>query len=347
MKRLTVIFISLFIFTLVACNSSKHPAYKKGTPEYVFMVSTADSLNLPVLNPENIMTLVITDDFTIKNTDIIPDLYDFFYNNRGRSKNAPIAQLENTIQTIASNKAINEMLISLAKEKDISVDESEIDARIENLIKRYGSEENFENVLAQENLSRDKVRDNFRTSIIIEDYFADYFYNHVPVSEELIKKRYDNAYATVRHILLLTQNKSKEEKEKIYKKMEQILEQARSGKDFAELAKKYSEDQASKENGGLYEHFPRGQMVKPFEQAAFNTPVGEISDIVTTRYGYHIVKVVERTKDTRPYEEVKREVHVNIAQQNYPEVYTEVVDSLKKEVEFKEVYLQNKYSSKK
>ncbi|MFO7891591.1 MAG: peptidylprolyl isomerase [bacterium] len=341
MKRLTVICMVLFIFALCACNSSKKSAYKKGSPEYEFLVNTADSLNLPVLNPENTATLIKTNDFTVKNTDIMTELYGYFYNNGDRIKNAPVAQLENIVQRIAANNAINTMLISTAKENDILVAESEVDSQIEELTEKHGSKENLENALAQQNMSMDQLRENIKTSMIISDYFSDYFYNNVSVPEEAIKKWYNNTYATVRHILLMTQNKSNEEKTKIYRQMEQILEQARSGKDFAELAKKYSEDQGSQETGGLYENFPRGQMVKPFEEASFNTPVGEISDIVATQYGYHIIKVLNRTKDTRPYEEVKKDIHVKLAQETNPDVFTQVVDSLKQEVEFEEVYPQS------
>jgi parvulin-like peptidyl-prolyl isomerase len=74
--------------------------------------------------------------------------------------------------------------------------------------------------------------------------------------------------------------------------MEGLLKRARAGEDFAKLAKEYSEDPGSKDKGGEYT-FPKGQMVPEFEATAFSLKTNEISDIVTTQYGYHIIKLHE------------------------------------------------------
>lgn len=116
--------------------------------------------------------------------------------------------------------------------------------------------------------------------------------------------------------------------------MEEILVRARAGEDFATLAKTYSEDPGSKENGGLYENFGRGQMVKPFEDAAFSVPVGEISDIVETTYGYHIVKVIDRKKETLPFVEVKEQLRLQLQNRNSNQVKQDLVNELKKEANF-------------
>ena len=97
--------------------------------------------------------------------------------------------------------------------------------------------------------------------------------------------------------------------------MEGILKRAKSGEDFSELVKQYTEDRGSKDKGGLYENFSRGKMVKPFENAAFSVPVGQISDIVETNYGYHILKIIDRKKDPNIKEkflkEQKRKLYIN------------------------------------
>ncbi|MDW7681599.1 MAG: peptidylprolyl isomerase, partial [bacterium] len=137
-----------------------------------------------------------------------------------------------------------------------------------------------------------------------------------------------------RHILMNTQGKSEQEKMEIYQKMEKILAEAKSGKDFAMLANNYSEDPGSNTRGGLYENFEQGAMVEPFDRAAFSLPVGEISDIVETQYGYHILKVLDRKKDTRPYDQVRSELLEEVKNQKRKEVVPNFIEELKQQEGF-------------
>jgi parvulin-like peptidyl-prolyl isomerase len=119
------------------------------------------------------------------------------------------------------------------------------------------------------------MRRDIRDGIIIENYLNDALASKLVVGEEEIRRGdEEDKTATVRHILLSTQGKSDAAKEATRRQMEKILERARAGEDFAELAKQYTEDPGSKKSGGLYSDFGRGRMVKPFEDAAFSVPVG-------------------------------------------------------------------------
>lgn len=99
--------------------------------------------------------------------------------------------------------------------------------------------------------------------------------------------------AHVAHILFKTVGKTDAEVEEIRKKAEDLLKQAKSGKDFAALAKQYSED-TSKDKGGDIDWIVKGQTVPEFEAVAFSLPKGSISDLVKTQYGFHIIKVIDR-----------------------------------------------------
>ncbi|MCY3756227.1 MAG: peptidyl-prolyl cis-trans isomerase [Acidobacteria bacterium] len=107
------------------------------------------------------------------------------------------------------------------------------------------------------------------------------------------------------HILFKTTGESPESVQKIRQKAERVLEEAKAGKDFAQLARRHSED-GSAANGGDLGFFGRGRMVPEFERAAFGLAKGEISDLVTTQFGLHIVKVLEKqAARTQAFEEVK------------------------------------------
>ena len=97
-----------------------------------------------------------------------------------------------------------------------------------------------------------------------------------------------------RHILLSIANKPKDEVPKIQAQAEALLKQIKGGGDFAELAKKNSQDPGSAQKGGDLGWVSRGQMVKPFEEAVFTLKPNEISNVVTTEYGFHIIQVLER-----------------------------------------------------
>lgn len=112
-----------------------------------------------------------------------------------------------------------------------------------------------------------------------------------------------------RHILFkIKSGESEKDQEATRKRAEQVLEQARAGDDFAGLATIYSED-SSAASGGDLGFFSRGRMVKPFEDAVFSMKPGEISDIVETKFGYHIIKLEEIVPaSVKPLEEVKSSI---------------------------------------
>jgi parvulin-like peptidyl-prolyl isomerase len=122
---------------------------------------------------------------------------------------------------------------------------------------------------------------------------------------------------------------SAEAKEAKRKQMEDILKRARAGEDFAKLAKDYSEDPGSKEKGGEYT-FPRGQMVPEFEAAAFSLNTNQISDIVTTKYGYHIIKLSEKIPARKvEFDKVKDRVEESLAMQAIQKEFAAYYEKLK------------------
>jgi peptidyl-prolyl cis-trans isomerase D len=130
----------------------------------------------------------------------------------------------------------------------------------------------------------------------------------------------------VRHILLKTQGKPPADDAKIKAQAEDLLKQVRNGANFAELAKKYSEDPGSSNTGGEYTVQKNGQMVKEFEDAAFRLKPGE-SEIVKTTYGYHVFQVMSHDPARlRPFEEVKAQLAADWKKQKVNEVMQQISD---------------------
>ena len=132
------------------------------------------------------------------------------------------------------------------------------------------------------------------------------------------------------HILLKTEGK---DDAAVKAKAEDVLKQARAGGDFAELAKKFSEDTDSAKNGGDLDYFGRGRMVPEFDQAVFAMQPGTISDLVKTQYGYHIIKLVDKKNaTTRPLAEVRQQLTDQLAYQRAQAQAADLAQNLEKQI---------------
>jgi peptidyl-prolyl cis-trans isomerase D len=138
----------------------------------------------------------------------------------------------------------------------------------------------------------------------------------------------------VRHILLMTQGKSDSEKKQALAKAQDLLKQLRSGADFADLAKKNSQDPGSAQNGGDLGFIVKGQTVPEFEKIAFTAKPKDISDVVTTQYGYHILQVLEKEPArVKPFEEVKAALSEELKKQGVNEKMQSLADQARAELE--------------
>ncbi len=134
-----------------------------------------------------------------------------------------------------------------------------------------------------------KYRDQLSRNYIFED----------KVTEDLAREAYERGLEEINadHILIMTSYEdTPQDTLKAYNKIRSIYEKAKSGESFEALAKQYSEEPNAKESGGKLGYFTVFSLVYPFETMAYQTKVGEVSEIVRTRFGYHIIKVNDRRK---------------------------------------------------
>ncbi len=155
-----------------------------------------------------------------------------------------------------------------------------------------------------------------------------------PTDADLLRLYNDNkdSYRTpesvnIRHILLKTTDMNPQQEAAVKAKAEDLLKQIKGGANFAELAKKYSEDPGSASKGGEYDGVVRGQMVPEFEKAAFSLQPGQVSELVKTQYGYHIIQVLSH-EDARlkPFAEVKAQLASEYQKQRVNDLMQQTTD---------------------
>jgi peptidyl-prolyl cis-trans isomerase D len=161
---------------------------------------------------------------------------------------------------------------------------------------------------------------------------------NVQVSDDLLKQQYMNniqqyqvpSRVHVQHILFMTVGKTTDaEIEEVKKKAEDVLKQVKKGGKFEDLAKKYSEDPGSKDKGGDLSWITQGQTVPEFEKTAFSLSPGQVSDLVKTQYGFHIIKVIEKeTAHTKPFDEVKDSLRAPLLLSQADKLASETADQL-------------------
>lgn len=333
MKNITVLILALTLLAIGCTKQTETFKLTKGTPAYQLALDL--SKTLPSLDPENDFVIVSTHGFSVSAAEVTQALHDNMGSQTDQLKGMALDQLEGIIIQNAERMAERKLLLKAARDAGTELAAGDVESALNDQYLRVGGEEQFRQMLSQSGVSLDNVKANIETDLTIQAYLESYMAELIQVSEDELRIAYEkDKTASVRHILILTQGKAEEEKAEARKKMEDLLARARGGEDFAELAREHTEDPGSKESGGLYEDFTRGRMVKPFEDAAFSVPVGEISDIVETQYGFHILQIVNRKKETRPFEDVRVELEAQLRQNKQGNGVQEYIDRLKKDSGF-------------
>ncbi|EGV16292.1 peptidylprolyl isomerase [Thiocapsa marina] len=234
------------------------------------------------------------------------------------------AMRERIEETARENMIRSELLYQLAKDETVADLDEQTDAQLAEIRSRFASEEEWETTLAQKGVTPDALREILKQGILIDAFIENEVASKIEITDAQLKAFYDeNADAfkkpeSIRasHILIgVDSNATPEEKEKAKQKAEGLLKQVQSGEDFAELAKTESTCPSAPQGGDLGE-FGRGQMVAPFEEAAFSLEPGDVSEVVETQFGYHIIKSTgKNAAGAVPFEDMKAQIEKQLRAQ--------------------------------
>jgi peptidyl-prolyl cis-trans isomerase C len=236
-----------------------------------------------------------------------------------------------------------QLLRAKATDADKAAGKTLADKRFEEAKTKLGSEDALNRQLKLMGVTREELLAKWAESATAETVLKREL--NVTVTDADTKKFYDDNPARFEvpekvrasHILLMTTDPktntelTEDQKAAKRKQMEGLLKRARDGEDFAKLAKEYSEDPGSKDKGGEYE-FPRGQMVPEFEAAAFSLGTNQVSDIITTRFGYHIIKLSEKIPARKvEYAKAAADIKEGLTQQELQKQFPDYIAKLKKD----------------
>ncbi len=333
MRRIcgTLCLVGMVIF---GCSKPSAEKLQPNTAAYALASDLAKSL--PFLHPEKNRTLVSTRYFRVTTADVMKYLVGKMGDSAGSLRTMQVQRVKETVLRTAETLAEQQLLLQMAKKERVVVTPAEVDSVLESQYERFGGKEQYALFLQRSGVSLDALREDTRRSLLVARYLERVLTPLITPSEEEIRQAYqEERYATLRHILFITEGHVEEEKPEIRARAEGVLARARAGEDIGELARLYSEDPDTKDKGGLVENIARGEMLEDLDKAAFSLPIGQVSDLIETPYGYHILQVVERKQDPRPLEELRPALVSECRDRKRVQAYQQLMSKLRSEARWR------------
>jgi len=254
----------------------------------------------------------------------------------------PENELETFRTEILDQLVAEELLYQEAMSQNLDPQTEAVESQFDQMRSQFETDEEWQQALAENQTSEEELRGQIERNAVIQQLIATAVAEVEPVSEAEIRTFYDDnaelfdqgSQIAARHILISTEElESEAEIADARERAEAIRDELRAGADFAELARERSEGPSGPQGGELGT-FGRGQMVAPFEEAAFALEVGEISDVVQTQFGFHVIEVTEKLESAVvPLEQVSQNIGQYLNQQRQAEALAAYVDELREEAE--------------
>lgn len=248
----------------------------------------------------------------------------------------PDEKLRNTVVKLLVEQAL---LLNAAKKEGMTVGQEEVDLRYNQTVMESGGIEAFQQRVGEAGMTVDQVRHEMGEEMLLRKYFGSKVSQNPTITPE-DKRAFFDAHpemfgpqpeVNAQHILFSVKPEMDEmARAELLAKVKGVRDELGKGGDFAALAAQHSEDPGSAQQGGSLGWFRRGQMVAPFDSAAFALDPGQISDPILTQFGYHIIKVNERrTTEPRQFEQVEPMLQGYVAQEKMNQASKALVDSLR------------------
>jgi peptidyl-prolyl cis-trans isomerase C len=253
-------------------------------------------------------------------------------------------QIPESQMAMMKNKVLDslidrELLFQESKKKGIQIQPESVNEELMNFKKRFSDEAEFNKVLKENNMTESEVKSDIRRGLAMEQLIEKEVYQKIQITDEETRSFYDKnpqlfqqpEQVKASHILIKVQaDAPDDQKAEARRKIEAVQHKVQKGEDFATLAKTYSEGPSGPKGGDLG-YFRRGQMVKPFEEAAFSLKPSETSEIVETRFGYHLIKVDDKKPARKmTYAEVKDRLNDHLKKQKEDSEASAYIEGLRK-----------------
>ncbi len=251
-------------------------------------------------------------------------------------------QMAKLRENVLDNLIHRELLLQEAKKSGYEITDETVEQEMADLKGRFQDEKTFEQMMTQMGIGQDQLRDQIRQRLLIERLIDEKTGGEAAVTDAEVREFYEAnpqffqqpEQIRASHILIKAEPDAEADvKAKARERMADIQTKVKAGGDFAELAREYSEGPSAPQGGDLG-YFGRGQMVKPFEDAVFALKSGEVSDIVETPFGYHLIKETGRNPEqTQPFADATDKIREYLKGKKREEALTAYIETLKKDAD--------------
>lgn len=277
---------------------------------------------------------------------------------RKGQRNFSPAEKREVISKLVDKEIVRELVHQEGKATQVKIDPKDIEDAVKDVMKPYKNKEDFKKALKARGLTEDELRSSIKVDLMAKRLIDNQVRGKIKITDDDVKKYYESnkkkffrpeSYRAS-HIFIsifppeliksTPINELKARKEELdkeaKKRIDGILAEFKAGADFAELAKKYSHDSASAQNGGDLDFIYKGVFDPDFDEAVSKMKIGDVSDVVKTSYGYHIIKLEEtKPAEQATFAEMKEAIQKHLFMEQAKKKVEKYLQGLRKKAKIK------------